>query len=270
MGSIIDNVVNGTLNKTEASLGLTSASSSSGSSLGKDAFLQLLVTQMKYQDPLNPSSDTEYISQLATFSQLEELQNLNSSYSNTQACTLVGKTVAISTTDSTGTTVYKTGVVDYVTMSNGKYSVVVGGNRYSLDQVLEVYDDTFILSLGTPDVESSKVEFNHENPKDVTVTIDLGTTSVATALAVIVNNEAIDTKYLSLNGNKLTISADAFKGLEEGSYDVIFSFNDALNTVVNNKVTINVKGEPTVTEETETEIETESSSESAGEAEIEA
>ena len=50
----------------------------SNSSLDKDAFLQLLVAQMKYQDPLEPTSNTEYISQLATFSELEEMQNLTS------------------------------------------------------------------------------------------------------------------------------------------------------------------------------------------------
>ena len=59
--------------------------------LGKDAFLQLLVTQMKYQDPLNPSSNTEYIAQLATFSQLEQMQNLGAMTSNSQALSLVGK-----------------------------------------------------------------------------------------------------------------------------------------------------------------------------------
>lgn len=244
MGSVMNNVVNGALNKTEGSLSATTTAKNSGSTLGKDAFLQLLVTQMKYQDPLNPSTDTEYIAQLATFSQLEELQNLNASYSNTQAYTLVGKMVALSATDAQGNVTYKTGIVDYVTMSNGKYSVVVGENRYSLDQIVEVYDENYVLSLGKPDVEKVNIDYDHENPKDVTVTIDLGTTSVATALAVIVNNQAIDPENISLAGNKLTIKADAFKELKEGTYDMIFSFNDALNTVVNNKVSLSVKGEP--------------------------
>ncbi len=49
----------------------------SQSSLGRDAFLKLLITQLTHQDPTEPKSDGEFIAQLATFSQLEQLTAMN-------------------------------------------------------------------------------------------------------------------------------------------------------------------------------------------------
>jgi len=45
--------------------------------LGRDAFLNLLVTQLQHQDPTQPQADGEFLAQLATFSSLEQLQQLN-------------------------------------------------------------------------------------------------------------------------------------------------------------------------------------------------
>lgn len=74
--------------------------------VNKDQFLKLLVTQLKYQDPLNPMESTEFTSQLAQFTSLEQLYNLNSSFeglknamtsqNNYQAANLIGKSVIAS------------------------------------------------------------------------------------------------------------------------------------------------------------------------------
>lgn len=73
--------------------------------LGKDAFLQLLVTQMQYQDPLDPMKNEDFVAQMAQFSSLEQLMNLNetmgqvalidSSINNSQAVNLIGKTITV-------------------------------------------------------------------------------------------------------------------------------------------------------------------------------
>jgi flagellar basal-body rod modification protein FlgD len=78
-------------------------SESQKSVMGKDDFLQLLVTQLQNQDPLNPADATEFTAQLATFSSLEQLQNINTTLgdvstsqtvlTNSQAVDYIGKQI---------------------------------------------------------------------------------------------------------------------------------------------------------------------------------
>ncbi|OLN26270.1 Flagellar basal-body rod modification protein FlgD [Desulfovibrio sp. DV] len=70
--------VNSLLASTSASTASSTTKDSSTSSLGMDAFLQLLVTQLQYQDPLDPMDDKEFVAELAQFSSLEQLTEINS------------------------------------------------------------------------------------------------------------------------------------------------------------------------------------------------
>lgn len=113
-------------------------------SLGKDAFLQLLVAQLKYQDPLNPSQDTEFIAQLSSFSQLEALQNLTQSYSNAQAFSLVGKHVVLKFENESGGSMYTVGKVDYVTVEGEDTYLSVNGNAYNIEDLYQVVDSDYL------------------------------------------------------------------------------------------------------------------------------
>ena len=116
----------------------------SNSSLDKDAFLQLLVAQMKYQDPLEPTSNTEYISQLATFSELEEMQNMTSGMNLQRASALVGQYVFMKVTDSSGNTTYPEGRVDYVVYENNKAYLSINETLYSMDDLDTIADSTYM------------------------------------------------------------------------------------------------------------------------------
>src|SRR3712207_3015752 len=109
--------------------------------MGKDVFLQLLVAQMRYQDPNNPASTTEFMSQTATFTQVEKLEEIaaqNASLVALQrslsAGALVGHTVSY--TDDKGATV--TGTVGSVRISGEEPSAVVDGVDVPMGRLTEV------------------------------------------------------------------------------------------------------------------------------------
>lgn len=242
--SYVTPVVDGNVQISESS---QNTEKTSGSTLGKDDFLLLLVTQMKYQDPMNPQDDTDFVAQLAQFSSLEQMQNLNATTVNSQAFSLVGKEVVVTTDTNT-----VQGIVDYVTMKNNDTMLSINGDLYNIDDLTQVFDDSYIISTYLPSVQSGSWTFSHYDAKDQTVNVDLGSNGYgATAFAVALIDEdgkttTIDAKYLDYKKGKLTIDKKAFTGLQAGDYQVAFVFNNALETVVTDKVTLTVKGNPTV------------------------
>lgn len=149
-------------------------------SLDKDAFLQLLVTQMQYQDPLQPTDNTEWMSQMAQFSQMEAMNNLNSAFSNSQALGLVGEYVLLNVKDSSGALKQVGGLVQYVTISNNQALLRVNDEYYTMDEFDSVVDWNYIEWLkeqqenstgntdGTTDDkdEDNKVDKDDEANKD--------------------------------------------------------------------------------------------------------
>lgn len=133
----------GSLNTEATSIYHSTTDKSYDNGLDKDAFLQLLVAEMQNQDPLEPSSNTEYVAQLATFTQVEEMQNMANSMAQNQANALVGKTVIMNTITASGTTSYVGGVVDRIVNSNGKTYVGIDGSLYDIDDLNSILNTDY-------------------------------------------------------------------------------------------------------------------------------
>ncbi|MEB3328538.1 MAG: flagellar hook capping FlgD N-terminal domain-containing protein [Candidatus Sericytochromatia bacterium] len=111
--------------------------------LGKDAFLRLLTTQLKNQDPLKPMEDAAFIAEMAQFSSLEQMQNLNKLMeaqtqfaSLSQASTMIGKHVTLVTPGENAETVK--GVVSEVRQVGGVTKVVVDGRELDASSIQAV------------------------------------------------------------------------------------------------------------------------------------
>jgi len=147
--------ISGTQSAASTASAASSATNTTSNALDKDAFLKLLVTQLQNQDPMQPMEDKEFISQMAQFSSLEQMQQMNAGFttmaqtsssgfdsmtkssSTTQSLSLIGKKIDyIDPNDSTKTL---SGTVDKVTFSSGVPSLEIGNTKVDMSTVMNVY-----------------------------------------------------------------------------------------------------------------------------------
>lgn len=108
--------------------------------LNKDAFLKLLVTQLRYQNPLEPMDDKEFISQMAQFSSLEQAQNTNKIARINSAYGMVGKLISATISTETGELQEVAGIVDSVRIIGNEAYLVVDSKEVPYESVKEVTD----------------------------------------------------------------------------------------------------------------------------------
>jgi flagellar basal-body rod modification protein FlgD len=126
-----------------AQLNAATGATGGEATLGENDFLQLLTTQLQNQDPLQPMSDTDFIAQMATFSQLSAQTTLNSDFSSysaansiTTAQSYIGQTVTVS--GAAEGAAAATGTVTGITVLNGQPQLTIGGVSYSVSDVTAI------------------------------------------------------------------------------------------------------------------------------------
>jgi len=129
--------LNSLYSATNAANTSASTSTSASGTMSQADFLKLLTSQLKNQDPLDPQSSTDFVSQLSTFSNMQAMTNMNTNISSmlsqqsyTNAVSMIGKQVT--TSDN------KSGVVSQVGMDQGTPYLYVGNNQYQLSDIISI------------------------------------------------------------------------------------------------------------------------------------
>ncbi len=171
--SISNGMITNTNYKTKAERDVEE-NTAKNSTMDKQAFLNLLVAQMKYQDPMEPTDNTEYVSQLAQFSSLEAMNNMSTSVDLQRATGLIGKVVTASITNKvTGTSKEVTGTVDFVSQSGNKTYLTVNGDQFELDDISKIWDDDYAEAFTVTNAWSKNLgdvpgsSYINSNNKDV-------------------------------------------------------------------------------------------------------
>lgn len=125
----------------------TSAStpSLSSTSLGTDTFLKLLVAQLSNQDPSQPMDSSSFLTQLAQFNSVEQMNNVNTTLTTilsanqlTQAASMIGQTVQYSASNAQGQTVTQQGVVQSVAVNGGAVQVMIGQQPVGIQAITAI------------------------------------------------------------------------------------------------------------------------------------
>ncbi|ETT53668.1 flagellar hook capping FlgD N-terminal domain-containing protein [Paenibacillus sp. FSL P4-0338] len=136
------------------------------STLGKDQFLKILITQLQNQDPMQPMEDKEFIAQMAQFSSVEQLMNistqltaLNQSLGSVSG--LIGKDI---TWTDAETKLPKSGNVESIVVSSGVQYAVVGKERIALTDITQIQNAGTTPPAGSETPAASESPATSETP----------------------------------------------------------------------------------------------------------
>lgn len=109
--------------------------------LDKDAFLKILVAQMRYQNPFDPQSSEDFIVQMTQMATMEQMYNVATQIEQFvrlqklyQTVALIGREVTV----ATGEGKTETGIVNKVVIGDDNIKLVINGNEYDITSVVEI------------------------------------------------------------------------------------------------------------------------------------
>ncbi|WP_426153779.1 flagellar hook assembly protein FlgD [Pseudomonas sp. DC3000-4b1] len=192
-------------NASKTTSSSSSSSTSSTETMGKDTFLQLLVTQMKNQNPLDPQDNSEFVAQLAQFSSVEGINNLNDTvttlagnYTSSQALqasALVGHSVLAQTGSA---------VVNTTSGITGQFDLASA----STDATVKVYDASgnLVKNIDLGSQAAGTVSFPWDGTDNEGTVLSSGTYKFV-ASATVDGSEVAQTTYLPATVTSVTVGS---------------------------------------------------------------
>lgn len=133
-----------------------------------DDFLNLMVQQLANQDFMNPVDDTQYLSQLAQFASMQQMQELAAYSKSNYVMSLFGKDVTVAKMGLGGSVDKTTGPIEKVSLVDNEYKIYVKGKAFTLEQIMEIHDpvkkgessvDTTNKAIGAKDITYDSASF---------------------------------------------------------------------------------------------------------------
>lgn len=105
-------------------------------------FLTLMVAQLTNQDFMNPVDDTQYVTQLAQFTTMQQMQEMANYTKTSYVMSLVGKNVTAAKITVSGELQKETGVIQSISLANNEFTIKVNDKKFTLEQIMEIHDGT--------------------------------------------------------------------------------------------------------------------------------
>lgn len=139
----------------------------SDKAVSMDDFLTLMVAQLKNQDFMNPVDDTQYVTQLAQISTMQQMEEMAYNAKSTYVTSLVGKTVTAAKFTVAGDLKKTEGIVNKVSLLDGKFVIYVDGESYSMDEIMEIRTEVPKKDDDKPPDSEDSGDKDEEKPGDV-------------------------------------------------------------------------------------------------------
>ena len=138
----------------------------SDKAVSMEDFLTLMVAQLKNQDFMNPVDDTQYVTQLAQISTMQQMEEMAYNAKSTYVTSLVGKTVTAAKFTVAGDLKKTEGVVNKVSLLDGKFVIYVEGESYGMDEIMEIRTEAPEKDGTEPPDSEGSGDGDGENPGD--------------------------------------------------------------------------------------------------------